>query len=277
MQLKKFDLHIHTTYSDGELSIEEVVEKAKEKGLDGIAITDHDNITSWDKIDKISEKLHYPIIKGVELSTYHKGRSVHILGYYLNNSKSYQNLNNLLIEICNQRKERLLKIIELLKQFDINLTYDEVIKLADGTVARPHIAAAIMNKYPSRNYTKDYIFSNFIGDDCPAFVPVNNLETEEAIKILKENNCLVVLAHPLYINNLNYKEVVDLGVDGVESFYNYSDTIKADVLDFTLANNLIATGGSDYHGPNIRNTIGTAYCYGNYLEKFLNRINFYNK
>ena len=146
MKKLKYDLRTHTNYSDGDLDILGNVKNAYKLGLDGIAITDHDNIDSWEEIDNNN----YPIdvIKGVELSTYYKGDSVHILGYYLNDNGDYSELDEFLKKTREERLVRVKKIIELLKNYDINVTYEEIIKEADGAVARPHIVKAIIKKYP---------------------------------------------------------------------------------------------------------------------------------
>ncbi len=271
MKKLKYDLHTHTNYSDGDLDIKGNVLNAYKLGLDGIAITDHDNIDSWEEIDNNN----YPIdvIKGVELSTYYKGDSVHILGYYLNDSGDYSELDSFLKKTREDRLVRLKKIIELLKDYDINITYEEIIKEADGAVARPHIVKAIMKKYPKRGYTSAYLFDNYLGNDKPCYVPVNYFDTKDAIDLLKRNHCLVVVAHPLLINKFNYQELAKLGIDGIEAIYNYPKDIKNDVLAFTLNNKLIVTGGSDYHGPETRDSMGSAYLEGKELFKFLNRIN----
>ncbi len=267
----KLDLHTHTTYSDGELDINGNVSLAKELGLDGIAITDHDNIESWRKID--SGDYGIEVIKGVELSTYHKGDVVHILGYYLNDGGDYGELERFLRDIQKARMTRLRKIIKLLERFNIYITKDDVLAEADGAVARPHIAAAIMKKYPERGYTKDGLFNDYLGNDGPCYVPINNFETRDGIDLLKRNHCLVILAHPLYIKKFNYQELISLGLDGIECFYKYRFDSSDDVLNFVEENNLVATGGSDFHGPNVRNTMGNVYMEGEYVRKFLEKIN----
>ncbi len=267
------DLHIHTNNSDGELTIIEMLEKAVLDNYRAIAITDHDNIDSWEKIDDYKKIIG---IKGVELSTFYKNESVHILGYYLNNNGSYEGLKNKLRELREKRKNRVYKMIQLLHQFDIYLTYDEIAKLADGVIARPHVACAIVEKYPNREYTKQYIFDNFIGDDKPAYVPVDEFSTSDAIKLLHDNNCIAVLAHPLYIKKFNYQEIKELGIDGIECFYAYHDIDDSEykkVLKFAKSNNLLVTGGSDFHGPNTRNTFKEAYLEGEYEDIFLQAIN----
>ena len=123
----KLDLHTHTKHSDGELSVKGNIERAKELGLNGIAITDHDNIDSWKEIDKINDFL---VIKGVELSTFYKNENIHLLGYYLNNNESYDELEEFLNDLRSERKERINKMIKLLKQFKIELTEEEILKEA---------------------------------------------------------------------------------------------------------------------------------------------------
>ena len=267
----KYDLHTHTCYSDGDLDILGNVKNAIKLGLDGIAITDHDNIDGWEDIDNNSYKID--VIKGVELSTYYKGDSVHVLGYYLNDGGDYSELDNFLKKTREDRLIRVKKIIDLLKKYDINVTYEEIIAEADGAVARPHIAKAIMKKYPERGYTSNYLFENYIGNNKPCYVPVNYFDTRDAIELLKRNHCLVVIAHPLLITKFNYQELVKYNIDGIEAIYNYQDNIKNDVLSFTLNNKLIVTGGSDYHGPVTRDSMGSIYLEDKYVNLFLSKIN----
>ena len=267
----KYDLHTHTCYSDGDLDILGNVKNAIKLGLDGIAITDHDNIDGWEDIDNNSYKID--VIKGVELSTYYKGDSVHVLGYYLNDGGDYSELDSFLKKTREDRLIRVKKIIDLLKKYDINVTYEEIIAEADGAVARPHIAKAIMKKYPERGYTSNYLFENYIGNDKPCYVPVNYFDTRDAIELLKRNHCLVVIAHPLLITKFNYQELVKYNIDGIEAIYNYQDIIKNDVLSFTLNNKLIVTGGSDYHGPVTRDSMGSIYLEDKYVNLFLSKIN----
>ena len=266
------DLHTHTIYSDGDLDILGNVKKAMEVGLDGIAIVDHDNIDSWKEIDKNT----YPIkvIKGVELSTYYKGANVHVLGYYLNDGGDYHELDDFLVKTRRERLERIDKIIKLLEPFNIILTKEEIIKEADGAVARPHVAKAIMKKYPELGLTKNDIFNKYIGNDGPAYVPVNNFQTDAAVKMLHDNHCLAIIAHPKLIDKFDYKELLLLGIDGMEGFYKYKYDDFLDVVEFCDENDLLVTGGSDYHGPNTRDSIGEIYLDDKRSKQFLKKINY---
>lgn len=268
--MAKYDLHMHSKYSDGELNISEIVKIAKEHNLDGIAITDHDNIDSWLEIDKNNYDLD--VVKGVELSTYYKGENVHVLGYYLNDSFNYKDLACFLKDMSEKRKERVHKIIELLKPLGIEIKYENIEKFADGVIARPHIARAIIEAYPERNYTIDYIFEHFIGDNCPAFVKVMNFETEDAINLLHQNHCIAVLAHPLLLKKLNYKELLKLNFDGIEVVYPYKNN-DFNKVKKEIKHDLLVTGGTDFHGIKQCNNVGKFYCDQGNLEKFLNVIN----
>lgn len=267
----KLDLHTHTNHSDGDLNVLGNALKAVEHDLDGIAITDHDNIDSWTEI----EEREYPIIviKGVELSTYYKGASVHLLGYYLNDDGNYQELKQRLREIRQDRLDRIDKIISLLKPLGIELEREEILREADGAVARPHVAKAIMKKYPNLNLTMDDVFDNYIGNKAPAYVPVNDFQTIDAINLLKRNHCIAVIAHPLEIKKINYHELLELDIDGIEGVYSYDFTPSEDVVKIGEEKGLIITGGSDYHGPITRNSIGKAYIEGERAKEFVKRIN----
>lgn len=267
----KFDLHTHTKYSDGDLDINGNVKRTIELGLDGIAISDHDNIDSWKEIDANSYDIS--VIKGVELSTYYNNENIHVLGYYLNDGESYEELDSFLTKLRKERFERVNKIINLLKPMGIDIKYEDVIKFADGSVGRPHIAMAIMEKYPEKNYDMQDIFDLYIGNDAPAYVKTSDFEMIEAIKLLKRNHCLVVLAHPLLIKKQSYKDILELGFDGIETFYPYDEFDYREVYDYVKDKDYIITGGSDYHGPVTRDTMGKSYLEGDYLAKFLQRIN----
>ena len=266
----KLDLHTHTIYSDGDLDVLGNVSKAMEYGFDAIAITDHDNIASWQDIDKNE----YPIkvIKGVELSTRYRGDSVHILGYYLKDGGDYTELETFLEKNRQDRLDRLDKMIKLLEKLGIFLTKEEILQEADGAVARPHVARAILKKYPEMGLNMDDVFERYIGHEAPAYVPVNDLSVEEAIDLLHRNHCLAIIAHPLLIHKFDYRELESFSIDGLECFYPYSDGFHQEVIDFAEKNQLLVTGGSDFHGPKTRNTMGLAFLSDSYAKEFLQKV-----
>lgn len=124
--------------------------------------------------------------------------------------------------------------------------------MANGkdTIARPHIAKAIIDA--GYNYDHEYIFKNFIGNDCLAYIPSTKLSTQDGIKLLKEFNALVFLAHPILVKKTSLKELINLGFDGIEAiYYRNSETDTTNLINLAKEHNLYISCGSDCHGiPN---------------------------
>lgn len=244
----KCDLHTHSICSDGRFKPEEIIQMAKERNLDYISLTDHDTLSGINDAMEEAKKLNVNFIPGIELSTEYNGESIHVLGFF--NKETYNNpkLNSILEEFKEKRISRAYKIVENLKKFhNIELDINKVLSNGKDTIARPHIAKAIIDAgYP---YDHDYIFKNFIGNDCPAYVPSTKLSTIDGIKLLKEFNALVFLAHPVLVKKTPVEDLLKLGFDGLEAIYyknTPSDTDK--FLDLAMKMNLYISCGSDCHG-----------------------------
>ncbi len=146
--------------------------------------------------------------------------------------------------------------------------------LSRGIIARPHIAKAINMGYPKYNH--NYIFENFIGDDCKAYVPSCELSVQEGIDLLRRNNCLVVLAHPVLLKSFIKEDVLRYNFDGIEAIYFRNK--ENDESEYrTLAKNrgMFITAGSDFHG--IQNDtkhgdIGDVILTGEDLDIFRNKL-----
>jgi len=245
----KVDLHIHTSISDGRFSPQEIVERSARLGLSVIAICDHDNTNGIPpalKAAKAFQRLE--VIPGVEISTYAPSNEVHVLGYFMdfNNSK----LRNTLADSRNSRLERAKEMISKLNELDIDISWQQVQQVAgDSTVGRPHIARTMLDK----GYIKSFkeAFDKYIGLGGPAYVERHKITPPQAVALIKEANGLPVLAHPLTINEPE-KMIIELkaaGLVGIEVYYNAYNKVERNTLAL-LANkyNLIASGGSDYHG-----------------------------
>lgn len=244
----KCDLHTHSICSDGRFKPEEIIQMSKERNLDYISLTDHDTLSGINDAMKEAKKLNVNFIPGIELSTEYNGESIHVLGFF--NKETYNNpkLNSILEEFKEKRISRAYKMVENLKKFhNIELDINTVLSNGKDTIARPHIAKAIIDAgYP---YDHDYIFENFIGNNCPAYVPSTKLSTIDGIKLLKEFNALVFLAHPVLVKKTPIEDLLKLGFDGLEAIYyknTKSDTNK--FLDLAMKMNLYISCGSDCHG-----------------------------
>ena len=242
------DLHTHTTSSDGLLSPREVVRRAKKNGVKYLAITDHDTTSGLDEAIFEAKNSTLTLIPGIELSTTHNKESIHILGFFTDDSYNNPELKEKLDAIKNRRVIRAQMITEKLKEaFNIEISFENVLKRGKDVVARPHIAQEIISAgYP---YDIDYIFDNFIGKDCPAFVPTTRMSTEDGIALLKKYNAKVFLAHPVLIKNSPLTDFLNIGLDGIEAIYfQNSPQDEERLLKFAKDNNLLVSAGSDCHG-----------------------------
>lgn len=247
----KCDLHIHSICSDGRFTPRDIVKMAKDKNLDYVSLTDHDTLTGIEEALNEANKLGINFIPGIELSTEHNGESIHVLGFF--NKSTYNNpeLNNILNEFKEKRISRAYKIVDNLKKYhNIEIDIDKVLSNGKDTIARPHIAKAIMDAgYP---YDHEYIFNNFIGNNCPAYIPSTKLSTKEGIELLKKYSALTFLAHPLHVRKTPIEDLLKLGFDGLEAIY-FRNT-KAHTkrfLKLAKEKNLFISCGSDCHGiPN---------------------------
>ena len=247
----KCDLHNHSICSDGRYNPKDIIRMAKEKNLDFVSLTDHDTLTGINEAINEAKKLNIKFIPGIELSTEYKGESIHVLGFFTNYDYNNQELNDLLNNFKEKRINRAYKIVENLKKFhNIELDIDKVLANGKDTIARPHIAKAIIDA--GYDYDNEYIFNNFLGNNCPAYIPSTKLPTEEGINLLKKYNALVFLAHPVLVKKTPINELLDLGFDGLEAIYfqNSSDDTKK-FLNIAIERNLYISCGSDCHGiPN---------------------------
>ncbi len=247
--MKNFlELHCHSSASDGSFSPSALVNHAFSRGIRVMALTDHDTTEGVDEAMKEGNKLKIKVIPGIELSTLYKGENVHILGYFKDDGYKDIKLQGFLKELKDYREYRGRKIIENLDSyFNIQLDYNKVTAKAKGVLGRPHIAEAIVDAgYP---YTFKYIFNNIINNESKAYVPNKKLSILEGINLLKNYGAFVVLAHPVLLKRVSFKEVASYPFDGIEVFYK-NNTLKDTeaFASFAREKGLYFCGGSDFHG-----------------------------
>ncbi|MBM7558645.1 PHP domain-containing protein [Marinitoga litoralis] len=247
------DLHSHSIYSDGTLSPEELILKAKEKNLTIYSITDHDNIDAQKEAMYYANKYNVNYITGLEISTKFKNM-FDILGY--NISLDNHELNAALKKVQDFRKNRNKLMIEKLNSLGFDISLDEVINEADGdVVGRPHFARVLLKK----GYVKDRdeAFNKYLGDGKIAHIPKEKILPEEAVKLIKNAGGYPVIAHPKYLK-LTYKELKELvlklkeyGLWGIEVYYpKHSNSEIKMFRDLAIETGLYITAGSDFHGAN---------------------------
>ena len=275
--MKKVDFHVHTNFSDGLLNPKDVVKRASKNGVSILAITDHDTIDGISEAIEESKLHNIKIIPGIELSTNYNGESIHVLGYFKDDSYKEKEFVEFLDKIKNRRIHRAKEMIQKLKDvFNIEIKFEDVIKYGENVVARPHIAKAIIDAgYP---YTQDYIFDNFIGKGKPAYIETTKITVKEGVDLLHKYNALVFLAHPILINNSNISDFLKFNFDGIEGVYFLnSKTQEKELLDFASKNNLLVSAGSDCHGDFINDSrhgdIGDMNLDENYINLILEKLN----
>ena len=243
MNKMKIDLHNHTYYSDGKYSPEELVLRAKRNNVDVFALTDHDSVFGCDEIEKIAEKHGIKVIKGLELSTYHKGESIHIVSLFKNNIVP-KSLLDFSISFKEKRKERAIKMMENIKNiYGLKMDVDELIK-ESKVITRANMLYHLM-KY--NNLTRDEA-AVYINNKSKAYIPSTKMSVEDGIKLLREADTLVILAHPCLYKEEYLDEILSLGFDGMEVKYPSPKNDEAKMRKYQEKYYILASAGSDCHG-----------------------------
>ncbi|MCF6459757.1 PHP domain-containing protein [Clostridium sp. Cult3] len=243
-----FDLHVHTNYSDGLLTPKQVIDLAVLKGLDGIAITDHDTvdgIKSAIQYSKTIDKIY--IIPGIEFGCIYKDEEVHILGYFIDYKSSI--IEQVTDSLRQERILRGLKIIDKVNSLGMKIDVDEVYKIAEEDyIGRPHIARVLV-KHGYVSNVKE-AFELYLNRGKPAYIERKTLSIVETIDLIHKLEGIAILAHPGVLkDNSIIDYCIHMGIDGIEAIHSKhdSDSVKY-LLEVAKQYGLIVTGGSDCHG-----------------------------
>jgi len=245
----KADLHLHTTASDGRYSPEELVGKAAGLGLEVMAITDHDSVEGVSPALKAAQSFpDLKVIPGVEIGTDVPHGEVHVLGYFINYVDA--GLIDRLAELRDSRKMRAKKMIAKLADLGVSIEWERVQEIAgSGSVGRPHVAQAIMEKGYVQSLKEAFI--KYIGRDGPAYAEREKMTPQEVVELVVKVGGLAVLAHPADIDDLEdlIPRLQRVGLAGMEVYYNaYGNSTVQHLASLARKHRLIATGGSDFHG-----------------------------
>lgn len=256
------DLHLHSTRSDGMSTPSELVRGAKQRGIQAIALTDHDTVDGCPELGRAADDLGLDVLYGVELSSRFSDGALHFLGYGVDiHSRVLKEHLQWLQQSRDARNEH---TVAKLNQLGLRLRMDEVESAAaGGVIGRPHMGKALVN----RGYVasvKD-AFSLYLNRSRPAYVARRTLDPEACIELIHQAGGLAVAAHPFTVDlpdrkllNL-LKSLKDAGLDGLEVFYRYHDHKRRKQFSHWADRlGLLKTGGSDFHGaPSEIGLLGT--------------------
>ena len=241
------DLHLHTFFSDGTYSPEELAAQAQRHGLKAVALTDHDTVEGCVPTARACAAAGIEFISGTELTAEQAGNEIHILGYCVE-------LENprLLAEIGKfqaVRQNRIREMVARLNRLNVPLQADAVFALANCRApGRPHVARALVEGGFCGSL--DEAFERFLKKNRPAWVPKFKMSAEHAIELLHQTGAVAIMAHP-GLNRCDeiIPAMVEAGLDGLECFHTKHSTAAAErYLEIADRFHLLVTGGSDCHG-----------------------------
>jgi len=241
------DLHLHTNFSDGTYTPEELAGHAQRCGFRAVALTDHDTVDGCARMAASCESAGLEFIPAAELTTEMGGHEVHVLGYYLD----IQNprLGEQLRRFQEVRRGRVFEMVARLNELNIPLQTEAVFALANcRSPGRPHIARALVQGGWCSGL--DEAFERFLKKGKPAWVPKFKIGAAEAIELVHHAGGLASLAHP-GINHCDeiIPDLVAAGLDGLECFHTkHSTSTTQRYLEMADKHQLLVTGGSDCHG-----------------------------
>lgn len=248
------DLHVHSNASDGTFSPSQVVELAKNAGLDAFALTDHDTTAGVPEALEKGRDLNIEVIPGIEVSSSFDGTEIHILGLFVNSDDPV--LAAMLEKMRISRGRRNEKMLENLAADGISFTKEELCgDNPDTIITRAHIAHALVAKGICSGM--DQAFKKYLqygGRYCPQ---KEHLSPEEVVKTLISNGAFVALAHPFQYKFGDKKteeliaHMADLGMKGLEVYHSSNNKLESMKLqEMAVRHHLLPTGGSDFHGGN---------------------------
>lgn len=253
------DLHVHTTNSDGELTLETLPTAARRAGVETVAVTDHDR-THPELDAPVTEREGITVVHGIELRVEADTQRVDLLGYGVEQPAALEELTERLQQ---DRIERARRIVERVED---RIAVDLEVEFSEG-VGRPHIAQAIADSDAPYSYQES--FEQLIGDDCPCYVSREIPSFETGRERLQEACAVVGLAHPFRYDRPAAAISLTETLDAIEIPYPYGrDIDRTPARRAATEHDLLVTGGSDAHDE----TLGVAGLDGEGRDAFLSAV-----
>ena len=243
------DLHTHTNESDGTLSPSQLIAEAARRGVNVLAITDHDTFAGYDAAVPLASKADVALVRGIELSTRLYGESVHLLGYFPG-SDALAEFRRWVLEMQASRRDRNVRLAARLRELGFDIRLEEAEALGRGMTGRPHFARIMVRK----GYVPDLrqAFDQYLDESAIAYVHRREPQFAESVKRVRDAGGIASLAHPTRLRRdaaALMPELRAAGLDAIEAYHSDHSREETEAyLDLARRYGLKVTGGSDFHG-----------------------------
>ena len=249
----RIDLHTHSSHSDGTTSPEVLVTEAAQRGLDVVALTDHDITTGWQQAAAAAVRVGIDLVRGIEISTKHTGGSVHLLAYLPD--PTYEPLQRMLATIITGRDQRVPRMVARLRSLGIAITEEAVAaKAADAhAVGRPHVADVLVDLGVVTS--RDQAFADYLTSRGRGYVSRPAPALDKAIRVVAGAGGVSVIAHPWgrvggrTLDAAELARLKGLGLTGIEvDHLDHHEDLRRRLRAIAGGLDLVVTGSSDFHG-----------------------------
>ena len=258
------DLHSHTNESDGSLSPAQLIEEAARAGVEVLGITDHDTFAGYDAAKALGGAGRPALVCGIELSTKLHGKSVHLLGYFLD-AGAPPEFRNWVLDLQASRRERNVRLVARLRELGFDITLEEAEARGRGMTGRPHFAEIMVEKGYVANLRQ--AFDEYLDESAKGYVWRREPGFAEGVARIREAGGIASLAHPVRVNGdvpALMPELCEAGLNALEAYHSDHGPKETEMyLGLARHYGLLVTGGSDFHGaikPDVK--LGTG-CDGN--------------
>jgi len=257
---QKIDLHIHSTFSDGRDTVEEIIESAKDQKVGILSLTDHDLVSGANKAMELGKQAGLKVIPGVEISATYRGKLLHILGYFIDirNTELLDFLKNNIAEKKQHFKLEINKVnAELTKVGQKEVDLEKYSAKEDKYFSLPGVAFYLHEEGVFDNTNNAFKFL-----EGKIKEPIFSQEPKDVFRIIKRAGGITVLAHSLASkislrkitnNPVEWDKIIsefkNQGLDGIECYgFAHSEAEVKVIIEFSEKYNLLLTAGSDWHG-----------------------------
>ena len=240
----KADLHSHSTYSDGRLSVKDLLDRAKDHKINVLGLTDHDSTFGVEEAYEYGKKIGLFVLKGLELSTLQGNDNCHLVCYFKNNQvpEGIMQFSKNVIDTRNKRAVDMMnKIHEI---YGLNIDLDD---LFQGTViTRGNMYKSLVKSNPNADQE---LLSFVVSNKSLAYIPASKMKAIDGINMIRQYDAIIILAHPTLMDYENVKKVVEMGIDGIEAKYPMNKEGEEDKFRLLAKEHgLFVSAGSDFHG-----------------------------